>query len=177
MKKRTVILLLAAALLCLAACSRGGSDQAAATPEPSATPTTDELALMAASDTDAVASRQSHVPPESPTDLLIDGPAYDKATGCVGKTIFDLYAAIGQPVQTPVYAPSATQQNAQEGTLIYTGFNVITLRTDTSEVVQRVDLTIDDASQPADQTGTDAAQMADQTMADAAQPADQVVGG
>ena len=108
---------------------------------------------MAASDTDAAASRQSHVPPASSTDLEIDGEAYDKATDCIGMTIFDLYAAIGQPIETPVYAPSRLQENAQDGTLVYKGFTVWTLRTDTQEIVHDVYLDSEaDAQQPAQDT-------------------------
>lgn len=157
MKKAIPILLLAAALLGLAACNRSAGPAATPTPEPSATPTNDELAIMAASDTDAAASVQSHVPPASSTDLQIDSAAFDAASGCVGKTIFDLYAAIGQPRQTPVYTASETQQGAQEGVLVYNGFTVYTLRTDASEVVQGVELDVldddGDAQQPA-QDGT-----------------------
>lgn len=149
MKKSIPILLLTAALLSTAACSRGG-EAAEATPAPTASPNPDELTIMAASDTDAAASVQSHVPPASDTDLQIDGEAYDKAAGCIGKTIFDLYAAIGQPRQTPLYVVSDAQQNAQEGTLSYTGFDVHTLRTSTTEIVQRVELTVGaNAAQPA----------------------------
>lgn len=157
MKKCIAIILLAAALLCLAACSR---DQAAAEPtsEPIATPSMDEMALAAASDTDAVASRQSHVSPASSTDLEIDGEAFEKATDCIGLTIFDLYGAIGQPLQSPVYEPSS-QQNAQDGTLVYKGFSVTTLRTDTQEIIQDVVLDMDSDPQP-----TPEVQPADQSM-------------
>lgn len=170
MKKTISIILLASVAMCLSACHRTAEvSEAAPTPVPTASQ--DELAILAASDTDAATSVQSHVPPASPTDLQIDGAAYEAALTCVDKTIFDLYVAIGQPAQTPVYAPSAVQENAQEGTLVYTGFTVRTLRTDTEEIVQQVDLNIAGAGQSADQS---AALPADQS---AAQPTDQPAGG
>lgn len=146
MKKTILALLLAAAFLSLAACGRG-SEQAAE-PSPSPSPNADELDIAAASDTDAAAARQSHVPPASDTDLQIDGAAFDKAVDCIGMTIFDLYAAIGQPSQTPVYTTSARQENAQDGTLPYKGFNVQTLRTSTQEIVLDVVLALGDADAP-----------------------------
>lgn len=163
MKKLIPILLLSAALLSLAACDRGSASQPDYTPMPSATPTNDELAIMAASDTDAAASVQSHIPPASSTDLEIDGEAYDKATACVGMTIFDLYTAIGQPAQTPVYTVSASQTDAQQGALIYKGFTVYTLRTSTEETVQRVELTLGDNAQPTTQDAAQTDQPADQS--------------
>lgn len=159
MKKRIAIILLAAAVLSLAACGRGGS-QPSPTAAPSPTPNTDDLAIMAASDTDATASRQSHVPPASATDLEIDAAAYDKAIDCIGLTIFDLYAAIGQPLQAPAYAPSSVQDDAQDGTLTYKGFTVWTLRTDAQEIVHEVylDSELEDAAQ---QSADQAAQPTD----------------
>lgn len=139
MRKIIPIILLAAMALSLTACHH---NETAAAPEasPSPTPSQDELAILAASDTDAAAAVQSHVPPASSTDLQVDGAAYEKAMDCVGLTIFDLYAAIGKPIETPVYAPSATQEGVQEGTLVYMGFSVTTERTDTEELVRAVNV-------------------------------------
>ena len=178
MKKIIPALLLTAALLSLAACGRSAGPSVTPTPGPSATPSNDELAIMAASDTDAAASVQTHVPPASSTDLQIDGEAYDKAAACVGKTIFELYSAIGQPQQTPVYVPSSVQQDAQEGTLVYKGFNVYTMRTSAEEIIQGIEITVgmDTAAQDTagDAAGDAAAQDAavqDAAVQDAAAPA------
>ena len=168
MKKIISILLLTAALFCLAACDRGQSASDPA-PSPTPSPTNDDLAILAASDTDAAAAVQSHVPPASSTDLEVDGAAYEKALSCVGMTIFDLYDTIGQPQQAPTYVASSQQENAQDGTLPYQGFSVKTLRTETEETVRDVVLNSDAASQTASQP---AEQPADQS---AEQPADQPV--
>lgn len=147
MRKFTTIALLAALVLCLAACSRGGASASqpapteapAGTAEPTATPSSDVLAKLAASDTDAAVAK-TQTPPASNTDLEVDGEAYEKAKACEGLTIFDLYAAIGQPAETPTYGPSCLQENAQDGMLRYKGFYVWTVRTDTEEIVHQVSL-------------------------------------
>lgn len=134
MKKTVLTILLAAALLSLAGCgSHGGA-------EPAAAPTADPapMAAAAASDTDAALASQTHIPPASPTDLSFDEDSYDLALGYVGRTLQELYAAIGQPIELPLYSPSEAQPGAQDGKLTYTGFYVITLRTDTGEVVQEI---------------------------------------
>lgn len=145
--QRFILILMTAVLaLSLCACDRGSSPEAAA---PTATPSIDTSAVSAASDTDAAAALQSHIPPASGTDIQTapeqpaptaggqdtapsagaqaDATAYKNAQDCVGLTIFDLYAVVGKPIIDPVYTPSATQTGAQDGLLTYNGFTVTTL--------------------------------------------------
>lgn len=133
--KKITLSILTAAMICLAACSRGGP---APTATPAFSPTPGPLDVLAASDTDTVTAAQTHVPPASATDLTFDEAAYNQALGFEGRMLQEMYAVLGQPVEMPVYVPSEDDPNAQIGTLPYNGFVVETLRTATSETVQRV---------------------------------------
>lgn len=133
--KKIIVFFLLTAILCLGGCSRGDSGDAAAD-DPS--PTEDITLAVAASDTNTAVAAQNHIPPASATDLSFDETAYDQALDYVGRTLQDLYAVIGQPIEMPIYSPSEIQEGAQDGKLTYQGFFVRTLRTDTGEIVQEI---------------------------------------
>ncbi len=131
--RKTALLMLAVMILLLAACDRTPAVQ----PTPTPVPTEDPAAILAASASDAAATVQSHVPPDSSTDVVIvDETTYLSAKACIGQGVDALYAAIGEPIQSPYFAPSVQQEGAEDGTYQYEGFYVITLRTGDSETVQ-----------------------------------------
>ena len=131
--RKTALFTLAVMMLLLAACDRTPAVQATPSPEP----TEDPAAILAASASDAAAANQTHVPPDSSTDVVIvDETTYLAAKACIGQGVDALYAAIGQPIQEPYFAPSVQQDGAEDGTYQYEGFYVITLRTGDGETVQ-----------------------------------------
>lgn len=52
--------------------------------------------------------------------------------------VSELYAAIGQPISTPDYAPGCIEPDSEDGELHYDGFVVYTVRTATQEYVYDV---------------------------------------
>lgn len=127
MKKTiSIIILLLALALALAGCSRNQAP--AATPVPTA-----EGGAAPASATD---TSSAMLPPASSTDTNAQS-AFTTAQGYIGRSVQDLYAAVGQPAET-AYGHSEQYEDAEEGMLFYDGFYVWTLRTAAGETVQEV---------------------------------------
>lgn len=131
MKKHIAVIMLFALLIAMTACSKTPENT-----EPTPVPTPDKAALQAASDTDTAANAK-RTPPASGTDTL-DNSGYNKALACVGRSVEELYAAVGQPVSEPTYGPSCMTEGAEDGMLIYDGFYVWTIRTSEGETVHEV---------------------------------------
>lgn len=137
MKKTLLPMLCAALLFSLAAC--GGAA------EPEATPELTELAPVeavsaeeeAASAADAEALKKE--PAASATDAEVDEAALAAAEACVGQTLEELYAAVGEP-DSASYAASCLEENAEDGMLFYPdlGIYVWTVRGESGEVVHAV---------------------------------------
>lgn len=123
MKKTLSLLLLIALLGTLCAC--GHSQAAPVTPSPA--PTTE--GVVSATDT-------SSTPQASSTDT--DAQSHMQvAQNYIGRETRDMYAAIGEPVDS-AYSASQDQPGSEDGMLIYDGFFIWTLRTGESEIVQEV---------------------------------------
>lgn len=134
MRKRCVPLL-AVIFLLAAACSRTPAAPAAtATPAP-----TGDLDVLAASDTDT-ALAQAHTPPASATDAdtVVNSEIFQQAYSFIGRPAAEMVATIGTPPQPIEYTPSAIQEGAMDGTYRYDGFVVVSLHTDSWEIVQSV---------------------------------------
>ncbi len=126
--KRTIALILFVLLLTgLAACSREESD-VAQTPSPTVP------AASSSSDTSLTGQKE---PPASGTDAAPSGN-YAAALEYVGRPVSELYAALGQPVETPSYGPSCLTEGAEDGILTYEDFYVWTVRTADEELVHDV---------------------------------------
>ena len=132
MKKTLSLLLAFTMLLALAACRR---EKAPEEPEATATPAPQEV--LAASASDTAQAQQTHVPPASSSDAVLDDQSYGKALGYIGQPASALINAIGQPVSTE-YSASCEQDGAEDGMLYYRGFSVWTMRTATGEIVRAV---------------------------------------
>ncbi len=142
MRKTIAILILTAVLISLAGCAglaqKANEKEAAANASPAPSPTPDMTDILAASAANAETAAQTHTPPASASNTQIDQAGYEKAQQCVGKSLEELYAAIGQPIEEPTYGPSCQQEGAEDGMLTYNGFYVWTVRSDSGEVVQEV---------------------------------------
>lgn len=131
MKKTLSLLLLCAMLMALAACGGDKPEE----PEPTGTPAPQEI--LAASASDAAAARQTHVPPASSSDAVVDDQSYAVAQNYVGQPASALINAIGRPFDSE-YSASCEQEGAEDGMLYYNGFSVWTMRTATGEIVRAV---------------------------------------
>ena len=142
MRKTIVILVLTAVLISLAGCAglaeKANEKDAAANATPAPSPTPDMSDILAASAANAEAAAQTHTPPASASNAQIDQEGYEKAQQCVGQSLEELYAAIGEPIEEPTYGPSCLQEGAEDGMLTYNGFYVWTVRSESGEVVQEV---------------------------------------
>lgn len=131
MKRIVAVLLLLTVLAGLCACGRG--DKPA---DETAQPTeTAQTAAASNSDADAV-----DVPPASGTDTTaVNTAAYETAQQYIGRTVGELYAAIGEPTDSQ-YAASCEEENAEDGMLFYDegGFYIWSVRTATDETVRAV---------------------------------------
>ena len=144
MKKTISLLILAALVLSLAACAGHGDPQNAQSPS-APSPTPDMTDILTASATNAAAAK---TPPASDTNAqavqtqaaagTLDQALFEKAKACIGRNVQELYDAVGQPAETPVYGPSCLQEGAEDGIMAYPGFSVWTVRTDTDETVHDV---------------------------------------
>ncbi len=144
MKKIVSILLAAGMVFALVACS-SNEESAETTPQTTATPTAAEL--QAASESDAAALAEASQASSTDADAAEDvseetaetaeESAYEVALECIGLTVEELYAAIGEPTETQ-YAASCLQENAEDGMLFYDGFYIWSLRTEDSEIVYQV---------------------------------------
>lgn len=85
-----------------------------------------EIPEIPASDTDA-----------APAVTVVPGEDYERARECIGLSVDELIAALGEP-ESRQYASSCETENAEDGMLFYEGFYVWTLRTDESELVRDV---------------------------------------
>ena len=137
MKK--ILLIILCAVLSLSLCACGG------TAEPESTPVLTELepveaaaAEEAASAADAAALAEAPVP-ASASDAELDETAFAAAESCVGLSLDELIAAVGEPSDTH-YAASCLEENAEDGMLFYNdlGFYVWTVRSESGEVVHAV---------------------------------------
>ena len=131
MKKILSLLLICAMLAALAACGGSKPDE----PEPTGTPAPQDV--LAASASDAQTAKQTHVPPASSSDAVLDDQSYATAQGYVGQPASALISAIGRPFDSE-YSASCEQEGAEDGMLYYNGFSVWTMRTATGEIVRAV---------------------------------------
>lgn len=145
--KRLIALLLACMMIfALCACNKD-SGTVDSTPKPTAVPK-NAAKEVAASNSDAAANAQSHVPPASSTDTEEDADTaaipgdvlvnMAIAEAYVGQSVELLYEALGEPAEEPQYAASCLEEGAEDGMLLYDGFYVWTIRTDTEETVHSV---------------------------------------
>ena len=132
MKRLLSLLLVCMMLAGLAACRR---DEVPEEPEATNTPAPQEI--LAASASDAAEAKQTHVPPASSSDAVLDDQAYGIALGYIDQPASALISAIGQPYSTE-YSASCEQEGAEDGMLHYNGFSVWTMRTATGEIVRNV---------------------------------------
>lgn len=134
MKKILTLLLALVMALALTACGGSGTETAEAEPDATATPNAEEVLAASASDAAALAESE---PAASSTDATLNESAYNTALEYVGRTVEELYEAIGEPTETQ-YAASCLEDGAEDGMLFYEGFYIWSLRTDESETVYQV---------------------------------------
>jgi hypothetical protein len=91
--------------------------------------------VMEASASDA---EQAELPPASDSDAVTESDDYTTALEYVGRSVEELYAAIGEPTGGTQYAASCAEENAEDGMLFYDGFYVWSLRTEDQELVYNV---------------------------------------
>ncbi len=113
--KRIIPILLCLMLLC--GCG-GGNTPTESTPSTTTTPAT------------AVGTDIATVKPAE--------DAFELAESCIGKSVDELIALIGEPESTD-YAPSCLIEGAEDGNWYYDGFTVYTLRTADGETVEYVE--------------------------------------
>ena len=130
MKKITVILLALCLMLSLAAC---GKEEA---PAPTAAP----VAPAAPVATEAPAATEAPVEEAPVEEAPAEPSAMEKAESCIGGSVEDLYALIGEPSSSD-YAPSClggVATGGEDGMLYYDGFIVYTYREGDNERVDVV---------------------------------------
>ena len=137
MKKSFLILsLFLCVLLCLTAC---GKTESASQPEPTPTPTVPVLESVLPGGN--LSTDAPEVPEEN--QIVIDSELIAAAQNCIGKSVAELYAAIGEPPQGSDYAPSCLNPGkGEDGELYYDGFTVATYREGDTETVRDVVVTI-----------------------------------
>ena len=141
MKKLTTLISVLALTLSLCACSNQAGDISgeSASPEPTASQAVTDKPV---SDT-AEPVETPTAPPvaETETPEPSEGPSVDElkaiAMSLIKHPVSELYDAIGQPISSD-YAPGCVEPNSEDGELIYNGFTVYTVRTDTQEYVYDV---------------------------------------
>jgi hypothetical protein len=140
MKKKFALMAAIAFILTMTACGSqsqeevvSGEQTVLSTAEPEETRSVEEI--MEASASDAAAQEE---PPASDSDAVLDEDAYAAAQECIGRTVEELYEAIGEPTGDSQYAASCAQEDAEDGMLFYDGFYVWTLRTADEEIVHDV---------------------------------------
>ncbi|MBR2717379.1 MAG: hypothetical protein IKD79_06550, partial [Oscillospiraceae bacterium] len=72
------------------------------------------------------------------TPMPVDDPLYEAAQSCVGRSVEELYEAVGEPTGGSQYAASCLEENAEDGMLYYDGFYVWTVKNDSGETVHAV---------------------------------------
>ena len=145
MKTKTVfIFLLILTMLCLAAC---GAEAPSSEPDiPSQAPVTET-----GSPASPLPSMDSVLPgsdlePDTAENDPVETVTYDEASflaaqDCIGKSVAELYEAIGEPHGSS-YAPSCLDPDGdgEDGELYYDGFTVATFRKGDSEIVWDVNV-------------------------------------
>ena len=141
MKKTRILLICAVLALCLAGCGGEPAPEPTPTEEPaletlSPVQATEEIMEASASEAEAIAEEA----PASDTDIEIDEDAFAAAEACVGLSVEELYAAVGEPTGDASYASSCLEENAEDGMLFYDafGFYVWTVRNADGETVHAV---------------------------------------
>lgn len=130
MKKTILLPLLTALTLCLAACgARESAPAETAAPAPAVQATEAPSA--------PVAEAAPETAPEEAEVPALDEAAYAAAQDCVGRSVEELYAAVGEPGSAQ-YAASCLEEDADDGMLFYEGFYVWTVRSETDETVHAV---------------------------------------
>lgn len=135
MKKFFVPLLVMGLALGLTACASDSAEDTVSQPAATEEVQTAEE-IMAASQSDAAAIAAT--PPASHTDAVVDEAAYAAAQEYIGRTVEELYEAIGEPTGGSQYAASCAEENAEDGMLFYDGFYVWSLRSEEQEIVHDV---------------------------------------
>ena len=137
MKKAVILCLLAALALCLCAC--GDKPEGNMKPLEPVTPSPVPVSgADAETPSPAAAADHAEASPADAQAQELDSEQYEKARACVGKSLAELYEAVGEPTGGADYAASCLQENAEDGMLYYGGFYVWTLRTQDSEIVHDV---------------------------------------
>ena len=130
MKKFCIVLLALCLMLSLAAC---GKEEA---PAPTAAP----VAPAAPVATEAPAATEAPVVEEPVEEAPAEPSDMEKAESCIGGSVEDLYALIGEPSSSD-YAPSClggVATGGEDGMLYYDGFIVYTYRENGEESVYTV---------------------------------------
>lgn len=163
MKKLLALLLCLTLALSLAACggTRPSAPSATDTPEPTSTPeptaepeptpepTSEPITVEAsaadaagpeeeASATDAGEGDAAPLPEIDADTPIMDEAQYEAALACVGRSVEELYEAIGTPPGGSQYAASCLEENAEDGMLHYEGFYVWTVKNESGETVHQV---------------------------------------
>ena len=136
--KKMIVFLLALTLL-LTACgpadtpeTKASQTQASQTQPPQTQAPTTEPSATTEPAAPAVSTTGPATDTQGPDPELIA-----KAESCIGKTVEDLYALIGEPISSD-YAPSCLGPG-EDGNLYYDGFTVYTYREDGVETVRVVE--------------------------------------
>lgn len=156
MKKTALILIFAAMLLSLAACGEDDvTDKDMPTPPPASAspvpdkgtpPPVDTVEPTDGTDSETEPSVEPTVEPSvEPTpsatpesnDTPAPVPSKERAEECTGKTVEELYAAVGEPNSSD-YAPSCLG-DGEDGNLYYNDFTVYTYRENGTETVEYVE--------------------------------------
>ena len=144
--KKFVVLALALALL-LAACGPANSQETQGQPDQATVDQTDGGKSAQPPETTAAAEQviSTQEPTQAPTQEATEPPTsvpgadpelMAKAESCIDKTVEDLIALIGEPLNSD-YAPSCLGPG-EDGRLYYEGFTVETYREGDTETVRLV---------------------------------------
>lgn len=129
MKKLIALLLAVLMIAGLCACKEAGSS------DPDANVTTDETEELPV-------ESQDEIPSEEETETVpqeVLNANMSIAEGFIGKSVEDLYQAIGEP-ESADYAPSCLNPGVgEDGNLYYDGFVVYTYREGDTETVEYVE--------------------------------------
>ena len=138
MKKTTIAFLCAVLALCLTGCGEAAPEPSPEVPLETLAPVLTVEEVMEASAVEAAAIAAEA--PASATDIELDEEAFAAAEACVGLTVEELYAAVGEPTGDASYAASCLEENAEDGMLFYDelGFYVWTVRNADGETVHAV---------------------------------------
>jgi hypothetical protein len=135
MKKLVALLGALTLMLTMAAC---GADTQTESEAVTATMTPVEQSVEEVIEASASDAEQAELPPASDSDAVLESSDYTTALEYVGRSVEELYAAIGEPTGGTQYAASCAEENAEDGMLFYDGFYVWSLRTEDQELVYNV---------------------------------------